>query len=69
MKSNEVDFAAQLREAMGEMTQAQLAVLSGLSQPAISKLLTGVTEPSYKTTILLERKLPRLRELRLKETA
>ncbi len=57
-------FGAQLRTAMGDMTQERLEELSGVSQSAISDLLLGKREPRLKTLVALERALPLLREIR-----
>lgn len=62
-------FSQMLAEAMGDMTQAELADRSGLRQATISRLLAGKRQPSYETQIALERELPRLRELRAQVAA
>ena len=61
-------FSEMLHEAMEGRSQAEVARASGVSQPVICRLLGG-TDPSFDTSIALEKALPRLRELRLKATA
>lgn len=62
-------FADMLAEAMEGMTQAQLADNTGLRASTICRLLNRQRTPSYKTMVALERALPKLRELRLKDAA
>lgn len=59
----EATFADYLREAMGAMTQEQLAAASGLRQTTISKILNGA-DPRYSTVVALERALPNLERIR-----
>jgi transcriptional regulator with XRE-family HTH domain len=65
------EFPAQLREAIDAhgYTVRALAAETGLSEPTIFRYLSGARKPNYDTSIILERALPRLRELRLKATA
>jgi predicted transcriptional regulator len=56
-------FAAALREAMGSLTQEQVAQATGISQAAISRYLRGA-EPRLSQLAALEKALPRLRRLR-----
>jgi transcriptional regulator with XRE-family HTH domain len=59
-----MNFAAQLAEAMGDLTQDELAARSGVSQASISLLLRGKQTPSLPTVDALERALPDLRGIR-----
>jgi transcriptional regulator with XRE-family HTH domain len=56
-------FADMLKTAMGGMTQGQLALESGLTQSAISKILRASRNPTITTVWRLEKALPGLRIL------
>jgi transcriptional regulator with XRE-family HTH domain len=59
-----MEFAAQLREAMGDMSQAALADRTGIRQSTISRYLRGDRLPQLQQLDALEQVLPRLHELR-----
>lgn len=56
-------FSAMLREAMGEMTQMELAKATGVSQSSICRHLRG-SSPNVTQIDAYERALPVLRKLR-----
>lgn len=58
-----------LREAMGDLTQEELAERAGLDQTSISRYLRGEAEPKLSTLQKLEAVLPKLRQLRAKAVA
>ncbi len=62
-------FPEMLSEAMGSMSQADLADETGLRQATISRYLSGKRKPSYEAQLALERRLPRLRELHRRQVA
>jgi len=59
-------FAEILREAMGDMSQADLADLTHIRQPTICRYLSGKATPRYEQLEILERALPKFRALRNK---
>ncbi len=62
-----MDFSILLREAMGDMTQWDLAMKSGVRQANIHRYLHGSAKPTYDALHALEKTLPRLRVLRNEE--
>lgn len=64
-----MDFAHQLREAMGTMTQDELAARTGLAQASISRYLRGKATPNLNRLAKLEAALPRLRAVRAQANA
>lgn len=66
MERPDAPFADTLRRAMAaeNVTQEELAVRSGLTQSAISKILRDATrDPKLSTVRALERALPALQKL------
>lgn len=55
-----MEFSARLRLAMGDMTQEELACLSGVAQGLIARYLSGQHTPGYENLIALQSALPRL---------
>lgn len=62
-------FGQQLREAMGEMTQDQLAALTGIGQSTISRHIRDDARPTIDLLDAYERALPGLREIRDRDRA
>jgi len=62
-------FAEQLREASRGLTQVEVEKRSGIDQSTISRYLDGLFEPSYSNLIALERALPKLRQIRMRDVA
>ena len=63
----DMSFADQLRVAMAlkGMNQTDLARLSGVGQPVLSRLASGERKPSFDTLERLEAVLPELRKLHI----